>query len=175
MGDVIVPVSSNVTNKRRRQEDSRFTKPEHPIHNERHLRIICVGAGASGLLFAYKLQRNFSNFDLVIYEKNEEVGGTWWENKYPGYEPESSLFIFRELLLLTRAVRIAIDALAMFLHTTILGPSSQSWTGPVHMRVAEKSSTISTLFPVSTAFDSTVACAIRSSMLYGTTRRTDTM
>lgn len=58
--------------------------PNQPIHTERHVRIICVGAGASGLLFAYKLQRSFSNFSLVIYEKNEEVGGTWWENKYPG-------------------------------------------------------------------------------------------
>lgn len=53
----------------------------NPIHSERHMRIICIGAGASGLLFAYKLQRSFRNFDLVIYEKNEEVAGTWWENK----------------------------------------------------------------------------------------------
>lgn len=22
--------------------------------------------------------------DLKIYEKNEGVGGTWWENRYPG-------------------------------------------------------------------------------------------
>lgn len=55
-----------------------------PIHSERHIRVICIGAGASGLLFAYKLQRSFRNFELVIYEKNEEVAGTWWENKYPG-------------------------------------------------------------------------------------------
>ena len=55
-----------------------------PIHSERHVRIICIGAGASGLLFAYKLQRSFRNFDLVIYEKNAEISGTWWENKYPG-------------------------------------------------------------------------------------------
>lgn len=55
-----------------------------PIHHERHVKIICVGAGASGLLFAYKIQRHFENFDLTIYEKNPEVSGTWWENKYPG-------------------------------------------------------------------------------------------
>lgn len=55
------------------------------IHAERHLKIICIGAGASGFCFAYKLQRSFSNFDLTIYEKNEEIGGTWWENRYPGY------------------------------------------------------------------------------------------
>lgn len=48
-----------------------------PIHQERHVKIICVGAGASGLLFAYKMQRHFQNFTLTIYEKNSEVSGTW--------------------------------------------------------------------------------------------------
>lgn len=52
-----------------------------PIHSERRVKVICIGAGASGLLFAYKLQKNFRNIDLTIYEKNQEVAGTWWENK----------------------------------------------------------------------------------------------
>ena len=55
-----------------------------PIHAERHVNIICVGAGASGLLMAYKLQKHFSNFSLTVYEKNPEVSGTWFENRYPG-------------------------------------------------------------------------------------------
>lgn len=55
-----------------------------PIHAERHIRVICVGAGASGLLFAYKMQRHFTNFELQVYEKNPEVSGTWYENRYPG-------------------------------------------------------------------------------------------
>lgn len=33
---------------------------------------------------AYKLQRHFSNFSLVVYEKNTDVSGTWFENRYPG-------------------------------------------------------------------------------------------
>lgn len=33
---------------------------------------------------AYKLQRHFSNYSLTVYEKNSEISGTWWENKYPG-------------------------------------------------------------------------------------------
>lgn len=56
----------------------------NPIHAERHVRVICVGAGASGLLMAYKLQKHFENFSLQLYEKNPEVSGTWYENKYPG-------------------------------------------------------------------------------------------
>ena len=56
----------------------------HPIYHERTMRVICIGAGASGLCFAYKLQRSFEKFSLNIYEKNAGVGGTWFENTYPG-------------------------------------------------------------------------------------------
>jgi hypothetical protein len=55
-----------------------------PIHAERHINIICVGAGASGILMAYKLQKHFTNFTLTVFEKNPEVSGTWFENRYPG-------------------------------------------------------------------------------------------
>ncbi|CAD0092406.1 unnamed protein product [Aureobasidium mustum] len=48
---------------------------------QRRLKVICIGAGASGLLIAYKLQRHFADFDLTVYEKNEDVSGTWFENK----------------------------------------------------------------------------------------------
>ena len=57
---------------------------QKPIHEPRHVKVICIGAGASGLVLAYKLQRSFSNFELIIYEKNEDVSGTWLENRYPG-------------------------------------------------------------------------------------------
>ncbi|KAL4876539.1 hypothetical protein BJY04DRAFT_231557 [Aspergillus karnatakaensis] len=56
----------------------------NPIHTERPIKIICIGAGASGLLFAYKLQRSFTNFNVTIYEKNADIAGTWFENRYPG-------------------------------------------------------------------------------------------
>lgn len=49
-----------------------------------HLRVICVGAGAAGLLVAYKMKKSFTNFELVCYEKNPGVAGTWYENRYPG-------------------------------------------------------------------------------------------
>ena len=57
---------------------------EAAIYTERKMRIICIGAGPSGLCFAYKLQRSFTNVSLTIYEKNAEVSGTWFENTYPG-------------------------------------------------------------------------------------------
>ncbi|KAF8967753.1 hypothetical protein BDZ97DRAFT_1755839 [Flammula alnicola] len=59
-------------------------RAQKPIHDEKHLKVICIGAGASGLLLAYKMQRSLENFHLVLYEKNEAVSGTWFENRYPG-------------------------------------------------------------------------------------------
>jgi cation diffusion facilitator CzcD-associated flavoprotein CzcO len=66
------------------ENDERW-RSQKPIHEERRLKVICIGAGASGLLLAYKLQRSFEKFDLVLYEKNADLGGTWLENKYPGF------------------------------------------------------------------------------------------
>ncbi|KAF2865692.1 hypothetical protein BDV95DRAFT_506385 [Massariosphaeria phaeospora] len=57
---------------------------EEPLHAKRHLRIVCVGAGAAGLQIAYKAERALSDIDLQIYEKNSDIGGTWLENRYPG-------------------------------------------------------------------------------------------
>ncbi|KAL3455229.1 hypothetical protein BJX64DRAFT_272785 [Aspergillus heterothallicus] len=52
----------------------------------RKLRVVCIGAGFSGLTVAYKLkhERPLNYVDLTIYEKNPEVGGVWYENVYPG-------------------------------------------------------------------------------------------
>lgn len=66
-------------------EPSTEWRRANPVHAERPLKIICIGAGAAGLLFAYKLQRSFEQFDLTVYEKNFDIGGTWFENRYPGY------------------------------------------------------------------------------------------
>lgn len=40
-------------------------------------RIIHVGMGASGMLVAHKAKKMLKNYELVCYEKNDEVGGTW--------------------------------------------------------------------------------------------------
>lgn len=44
--------------------------------------VAIIGAGMSGLLTAHRLQQ--AGVDFVILEKNDDVGGTWWENTYPG-------------------------------------------------------------------------------------------
>ncbi|CZR66722.1 related to monooxigenase [Phialocephala subalpina] len=59
---------------------------EQPIFNPKKLRIVCVGAGYSGLMLAYHMKNmNMESYiDLCIYEKNSDIGGVWFENRYPG-------------------------------------------------------------------------------------------
>ena len=46
------------------------------------LRVAIIGAGMSGLAAAHRLRQ--AGVDVVVLEKNDEVGGTWFDNTYPG-------------------------------------------------------------------------------------------
>jgi len=45
-------------------------------------RVAVIGAGMSGLLAAHRLRQ--AGVDVTILEKDSDVGGTWYENTYPG-------------------------------------------------------------------------------------------
>lgn len=61
-----------------------YVVDEHIFGEPRQLRIITLGAGASGLNVARQIEKHMKAVDLQIYEKNADVGGTWLENRYPG-------------------------------------------------------------------------------------------
>jgi 4-hydroxyacetophenone monooxygenase len=44
--------------------------------------VLVIGAGMSGLLAAHRLGQ--AGVPYLVVDKNTEVGGTWWENAYPG-------------------------------------------------------------------------------------------
>lgn len=46
-------------------------------------RVLVMGAGMSGLCMAVQLKRSGCH-DFLILEKSVELGGTWWDNRYPG-------------------------------------------------------------------------------------------
>jgi cation diffusion facilitator CzcD-associated flavoprotein CzcO len=56
-------------------EEKRHAQPEHEI--------AIIGAGISGLGIAAKLLEA-GHDDLVIYERADDIGGTWRDNVYPG-------------------------------------------------------------------------------------------
>ena len=45
-------------------------------------QVAIIGAGASGLCAAIRLRE--AGMACTVLEKNDEVGGTWYENRYPG-------------------------------------------------------------------------------------------
>lgn len=57
---------------------------EEPSRLSRKIRIIVIGCGASAINFAHEVDISPLNLELVCYDKNPSIGGTWFENKYPG-------------------------------------------------------------------------------------------
>ena len=45
-------------------------------------KVLVIGAGMTGMAAAVKLTE--AGYDYIVIEKNAEVGGTWYENRYPG-------------------------------------------------------------------------------------------
>ncbi|MES2536277.1 MAG: NAD(P)/FAD-dependent oxidoreductase [Pseudomonadota bacterium] len=50
--------------------------------------VVVIGAGLSGILAGVRLQQ--AGIPFVIIEKNKDVGGTWFENTYPGCRVDST-------------------------------------------------------------------------------------
>jgi len=66
-------------------EEMGFTSRDVEIPREaigEDFRVVVIGAGLSGLCMAVKLAA--AGIDFVVLEKDEDLGGTWLENVYPG-------------------------------------------------------------------------------------------
>ncbi|KAK5133084.1 hypothetical protein LTR08_008194 [Meristemomyces frigidus] len=56
--------------------------------------VVLVGAGISGINFAYRLQERNPELSYCILEGRHEIGGTWSLFKYPGIRSDSDLYTF---------------------------------------------------------------------------------
>ncbi|RFU33062.1 hypothetical protein B7463_g3286, partial [Scytalidium lignicola] len=65
---------------------SNYVVSEEPIHSRKPIRIVCMGSGYSGLMMGivYTQKLQSQNCEFIIYERNQDLGGTWFENRYPG-------------------------------------------------------------------------------------------
>ncbi len=64
--------------------DERSVRWRKPVdeRTRENVRVAIVGAGLSGLCLGAKLRE--AGIPFTIYEKNARLGGTWFENTYPG-------------------------------------------------------------------------------------------
>ncbi|KAI1438324.1 flavin-binding monooxygenase [Xylaria sp. CBS 124048] len=61
-----------------------FTLKDAPLDGHSRIKVRVVGAGLSGIYLGIRISQRLRNVDLQIYDRNAGLGGTWWENKYPG-------------------------------------------------------------------------------------------
>lgn len=60
--------------------------------NERHHDVIVVGAGVSGI---YQIKRLVDlGVDAVVLEGDDDLGGTWYRNRYPGARFDSESYTY---------------------------------------------------------------------------------
>ncbi|KAL2419564.1 FAD-binding monooxygenase tazF [Exophiala dermatitidis] len=67
-------------------------------YKNRRLRVATIGAGFSGLILAHKIQHEHPELqefiDHVIFEANDDIGGTWKVNTYPGIQCDIPAHIY---------------------------------------------------------------------------------
>ncbi|KAJ9608816.1 hypothetical protein H2200_006587 [Cladophialophora chaetospira] len=63
---------------------SGFTIEQRALDDYPSLKVAVIGAGLSGINAAILLPVKVPGIELTVFEKSEDVGGTWLENVYPG-------------------------------------------------------------------------------------------
>lgn len=61
-----------------------YESSDAAIGETRRIRVVCLGAGYSGLMMAIAVREKLSaeDLDFQVYEKNADLGGTWLLNRY---------------------------------------------------------------------------------------------
>jgi 4-hydroxyacetophenone monooxygenase len=78
------------------QEEAAFDRWARGVHwhggappvEVENFRVAVIGTGISGLNVAVQLKQ--AGIPFVVFEKNPEVGGSWFENRYPGARVDTS-------------------------------------------------------------------------------------
>lgn len=122
------------------------------VDEPRTVKVIVVGAGISGIIAGIRFPQRIPNLELVIYDKNEDIGGTWFENRYPGVACGMSICVATLQKLLTsqtsRPIRTSY-------------PSNRTPDGPSSMLPEETFISIGKELQPSTESKSTCALAMK--------------
>ena len=70
-----------------KEDPYRVSFDDLPSEDRAKFHVVVVGAGMSGILAAIRLRQ--AGIAYTVVEKNADVGGTWFENRYPGCRVDS--------------------------------------------------------------------------------------
>ncbi len=75
-------------------EDSRAFHWQESVTEEvrQQFQVVIIGAGVGGILAGIRLQE--ADIPYRIFEKNPDVGGTWFENTYPGARVDTPNYFY---------------------------------------------------------------------------------
>ncbi|KAF2085515.1 FAD/NAD(P)-binding domain-containing protein [Saccharata proteae CBS 121410] len=82
--DANAPVTDHDGNPAPETDKHGYSIREEPMGTKRKIRVVLMGAGASSMNLFKKAEEQLQNVEIVCYEKNNDIGGTWLENRYPG-------------------------------------------------------------------------------------------
>lgn len=68
-----------VTEEKPAQPAAKIVIEQRSVDEGRPLRVVVIGAGISGILACIRFVQRIPNLDLCIYDKNADIGGTWFE------------------------------------------------------------------------------------------------
>jgi cation diffusion facilitator CzcD-associated flavoprotein CzcO len=79
---------------------------DNNLLQQKHFRVIIVGAGFGGLLFAVRLIKSgfVRETDILIVDTAGGFGGAWWWNRYPGLACDVESYTYMPLLEETKYV-----------------------------------------------------------------------
>ncbi|KAI0761050.1 hypothetical protein BD413DRAFT_617293 [Trametes elegans] len=75
---------NTTTNAAETPQTSLYEIGDFCIDEYRPIKVVVIGAGFSGITAGVRFPQKIPGLDLTIYEKSAGVGGTWYNNKYPG-------------------------------------------------------------------------------------------
>jgi hypothetical protein len=83
--------TQTLPSKKTHEATSSYTIREVPLNTLRPMRIVCAGGAYAAMMMAIVVHEkmNVINTEFVIYERNTEFGGTWFENRYVKSLPHS--------------------------------------------------------------------------------------
>ena len=79
----VLDVSNEYTESAPKADNSRYVIPDTYLGEQRPIKVLVIGFGAAGINLVHKLgQTQGQRINIQCYEKNPEVGGTWYENRF---------------------------------------------------------------------------------------------